>query len=86
MPAFPRPDIIKAVATILEVEELARKLSEKQRAELAAQLLESLPAILSDDDEGYGEARRRDDELEAEHSLGITAAQLDKSIAARSRA
>lgn len=74
------------MATILEVEELARNLPEKQRAELAAQLLESLPAILSDADEGYGEGKRRDDELEADHSLGITPAQLDDLIAARSRA
>ena len=53
------------MATIVEVEKLALDLPEQQRATLAASLLESLPAVLSDEDEGIAEALRRDAEIEA---------------------
>lgn len=39
------------MATIVEIEKLALTLPAKQRATLAASLLESLPGVLSDDDE-----------------------------------
>src|SRR5581483_5928079 len=49
--------------TFSEVEQEAMKLPEAQRATLASRLLASLPAVLSDDDEGVAEALRRDAEL-----------------------
>ncbi|HBB94293.1 MAG TPA: addiction module protein [Blastocatellia bacterium] len=56
------------------------ELPERQRASLRANLLESLPPILSDDDEGIGEALRRDAELDADPSQAISSAQLDSHI------
>jgi hypothetical protein len=60
------------MATVIEIEKLALDLPEKERATLAANLLESLPGILSDEDEGVAEALRCD--------RAITLAQLDHRI------
>jgi hypothetical protein len=73
------------VATIIEIEKLALDLPERERATLAANLLESLPPILSDDDEGIGEAVRRDAELDADPSQAISLAELDSQIQSRRR-
>lgn len=69
------------MATIIEIKKLALDLPEQDRATLAANLLESLPPILSDDDEGIGEAMRRDAELDADPGRAISFAQLDSQIA-----
>ena len=71
------------MATIIEVEKLALDLSENERAVLAAHLLGSLPPVLHDADEGIAEAFRRDAELEANPSLGVSLAQLDQQIERR---
>jgi putative addiction module component (TIGR02574 family) len=71
------------MATIAEIEKLARELSDNDRAVLAAHLLESLPPILHDEDEGIAEALRRDAELEANLSAGLTLEQLDQRIERR---
>ena len=71
------------MATIVEVEKLALDLPEQQRATLAASLLESLPAVLSDEDEGIAEALRRDAEIEAGSDQSISLAQLDSHIESR---
>ncbi len=68
------------MATILEVEKLALDLPERQRATLAANLLESLPPILSDEDEGIAEALRRDAEMDADPGQAISLAQLESHI------
>jgi putative addiction module component (TIGR02574 family) len=68
------------MATIFEVEKLALNLSEPERAKLAADLLDSLPGVLSDEDEGVAEALRRDAEIESDSSQAITLAQLDSQI------
>ena len=68
------------MATIAEVEKLAFDLPDSDRAVLAAHLLRSLPSVLHDDDEGVAEALRRDAELEADPSLGITLDQLDQRV------
>ena len=68
------------MATIFEVEKLALKLPEQERAKLAADLLNSLPGVLSDEDEGIAEALRRDAEMDADSSQTITLAQLDSEI------
>ena len=68
------------MATVIEIKEFALDLPEQDRATLAANLLESLPPILSDDDEGTGEALRRDRELDADPSQAISFAQLDSQI------
>ncbi|HKB67216.1 MAG TPA: addiction module protein [Pyrinomonadaceae bacterium] len=71
------------MSTILEVEKLALDLPERERAALAANLLNSLPGILSDDDEGIAEALRRDAEIEADPSTVISFAELDSHIQGR---
>ena len=71
------------MATVIEIEKLALDLSEQERAALAANLLESLPGILSDEDEGVAEALRRDAETEADPDQAISLAQLDSHIQGR---
>ena len=68
------------MATIVEIEKLALTLPEKERATLAANLLESLPGVLSDEDEGLAEAMRRDAEIDANPDQTISLAQLDAQI------
>lgn len=68
------------MATIIEIEKLALALSETERATLAANLLDSLPAILVDEDEGVAEAHRRDAEIEANSDQAISLSQLDYQI------
>lgn len=55
-----------------EIQGNAMQLPEDQRAQLAASLLESLPAVLQDDDDGLSEAIRRDAELDEQSSSGMT--------------
>jgi putative addiction module component (TIGR02574 family) len=71
------------MSTIVEIEKLALTLPEKERATLAANLLESLPGVLSDEDEGVAEALRRDMELDANPDQAISLAQLDAQIKSR---
>jgi Putative addiction module component len=68
------------MATIFEVEKLALDLPEQERAKLAANLLHSLPGVLSDKDEGIAEAIRRDAEIDRDPNQAITLAQLETQI------
>ncbi len=68
------------MATIIEIEKLALDLPEQQRATLAASLLQSLPGVLTDEDEGIAEAVRRDAEINANPDQSISLAQLDAHI------
>ena len=71
------------MATIVENEKLALTLPEKERAILAANLLESLPGVLSDEDEGVAEALCRDAEIDANPDQAVSLAQLDAQIRRR---
>lgn len=71
------------MATIVEIQKLALTLPEKQRAILAANLLESLPGVLSDEDEGIAEALRRDADLDANPHEAISLTSLDDQINSR---
>ena len=68
------------MARIVEIEKLALNLPEKERATLAANLLESLSPALSGEDEGTAEALRRDAEIEARPDMAISLAQLQAHI------
>jgi hypothetical protein len=59
------------MATIVDIKKLALTLPERERATLAASLLESLPGVLSDEDEVVAEALRRDAELEVNPDRAI---------------
>ena len=71
------------MATIIEIEKLALNLPDKERATLAANLLDSLPGILSDEDEGIAEALRRDAEANLNPDQTISLSQLDSRIESR---
>jgi hypothetical protein len=68
------------LSTIVEVKKLAPKLPERERAALAANLLESLPGILTEEDDGVTEALRRDAEIEADPTQAISLAELDSLV------
>ena len=67
----------------MAVEKLALDLSESERAVLEAHLVGSLPSVLHDEDEGIAEALRRDAELEANPSMGISLEELDQRVQRR---
>jgi putative addiction module component (TIGR02574 family) len=71
------------MSSVVEVEKLALDLPERERAALAANLLDSLPAILADEDEGVAEALRRDAEIESDPEKVISLAELDSQILRR---
>lgn len=73
------------VAAVEELEKQILELPEEQRALLAASILDSLPGILSDQDEGVAEALRRDAELDAHPEQALSLEQLDRSIHNRRR-
>lgn len=75
--------MLLCMATIIEIEKLALTLPEKQRATLAAHLLESLPGVLSDEDEGVAEALRRDADLDANPHEAISLTSLDEQLNSR---
>ena len=66
-----------------KVQSLSREamaLTDAERAVLAASLLQTLPAVLSDEDEGIAEALRRDAEMDADPSAGIGWPELKKEL------
>ena len=71
------------MSTIIEIEKLALDLPDKERATLVANLLDSLPGILSEEDEGVAEALRRDAEVNENSDATISLAQLDSQIQSR---
>lgn len=58
----------------------AMGLTDSERATLASELLYSLPATLSDEDEGVAEALRRDAELSSNSSTGISWNEIKKEL------
>jgi len=55
-------------------------LPEDQRASLASDILDSLPASLSDDDDGLAEARRRSKELDDDPSIAMSWEEIKASL------
>jgi len=73
------------MSTIRKVKEQALKLNEQERAALAANLLNSLPPILADDDYGFAEALRRDAEMQADSSESMSLEDLNEIVKNRPR-
>ena len=69
-----------SVPSLIELERQVMALPDAERAILAAHLLESLPAVLADEDDGVAEALRRDAEMESNPSAGITLEELRRSF------
>lgn len=68
------------MTTLATVENLALELPEQQRATLAMHILDSLPALFSEADGGLAEAERRDAEIDANPSIGISLGEFDQKI------
>jgi putative addiction module component (TIGR02574 family) len=64
--------MVFAMVTLAEIESLALTLPESDRARLAADLLDSLPGVLVEDDEGLAEALRRSEEMDRDPSACLT--------------
>ena len=71
------------MADIRDVTPLAMKLVDKERAILAAQLLNSLPSVLHDEDQGIAEALRRDLEVDSDPVNSISMDDLDGMVMRR---
>lgn len=70
---------------VADIEKDILELNEEQRARLAASILDSLPGILTDQDEGIAEAVRRDAELDNHPEQSLSLEQLDSAIHNRRR-
>ena len=63
-----------------EIQHRAMELSETERARLAAELLTSIPATLTDTEDGVAEAWRRDQDLENDPSSGLTWEEIKRDL------
>jgi putative addiction module component (TIGR02574 family) len=68
------------MVTFAEIEILALKLPESERARLAAGLLDSLPGVLVEEDEGLAEALRRAEEMDRDPSVCLTHEEFLKAV------
>ena len=68
------------MVTLPEIEQTAMQLPDRERAVLAEHLLESLPAVLQDEDGGVAEAIRRDAELDENPEAGVTLQEFRQSF------
>ena len=73
-------NILREMRSLADLEQEALSLPDSARAALAGRLLESLPAVLADDDEGVAEALRRDAEMESDPGSSITLKELRDAI------
>ena len=73
------------MSSLQEIQVRALELPDSQRARLAAQLLRSLPSGLVDDDDGIAEAQRRDAELDADPSIGLSSEEFQRAVLAARR-
>ena len=70
------------MSTRQEIEVRALELSDTQRAQLATQLVKSLPPVLGEEDDGVAEALRRDAELDADPSNGLSPDEFRSAVRA----
>lgn len=68
------------MAQLQELRAEALALSDAKRAALASDLLQTLPAILSDEDDGIAEALRRDAELDRDPTLAVSWETIKKGL------
>jgi hypothetical protein len=68
------------MTTLATVENLALELPEQQRATLAMHILDSLPGLFSEADGGLAEAERRDAEIDANPSVGLSFGEFEQKI------
>jgi hypothetical protein len=68
------------MVTLAEIESLVFSLPESDRAQLAADLLDSLPGVLVEDDDGLAEAVRRSDEMDRDPAACLTHEEFLKAL------
>jgi putative addiction module component (TIGR02574 family) len=66
--------------TLADIEREAMKLPDRDRACLASRLLDSLPAVLSDDDDGLAEAIRRGAEMDQNPGAAMTLEEVRQAV------
>jgi len=66
--------------TLAEIQRSALELTDTQRATLAAELIDSLPRVLVDPDDGASEARRRSKELDQDPSSSCSSHDIRKPL------
>ena len=66
--------------TIEEIHRGAMELPENEKARLAAELLTSIPATLTDHDDGVEEAWRRDKDLDEDPSAGRSWDEIKREL------
>ena len=72
--------MVFAMVTLAEIETLALTLPQSDRARLAADLLDSMPGVLVEDDEGLAEALRRSEEMDRDPSACLTHKEFLKAV------
>jgi hypothetical protein len=80
LPSFHKGISFQIMNTLDAVRPLAMSLSLGDRAELAGELLGSLPSLLQDDDDGVAEALAREAEAESNPSAVMTLAEFETSL------
>ena len=75
--------ILTGMTTLTAVEKVALELPESQRATLALHMLDSLPGLFAESDEGIAEATRRDAEMDADSGIAVSMDDFDRMIADR---
>lgn len=68
------------MVTLAEISSLALKLPDSQRAKLAADLLDSLPGVLVDDDDGLAESLRRSEEMDRDPAVCLSHDEFLKAV------
>jgi putative addiction module component (TIGR02574 family) len=68
------------MVTLTEIGSMVLKLPESDRARLAADLLDSLPGVLAEEDEGLAEALRRSEEMDRDPSVCLTHEEFLKAV------
>lgn len=69
------------MATLSELEPQVLALSERDRADLAARLLSSLPPVLDEEDDGVAEALEREREAELDPSACLSQEEFEQGMA-----
>lgn len=75
--------MLLGMVTLAEIENLVFQLPESDRARLAADLLDSLPGVLIEEDEGLAEALRRSEEMDRDPSAGLTHEEFLNAVGRR---
>lgn len=69
-----------SMRAVADIEKEILELNDEQRARLAVSILDSLPGVLADQDEGVAEALRRDAELDVDPESALSLERLDDMI------